>query len=197
MLMAVRTANTPTTCTLSPTCTDSSRQANAFGLPAKGLLITSLHAQAPFVMLNLSMGDQAEMSDRACGCPLEAAGWTTHVWNVRSFEKLTGGGVNLHGTDVIRVLSEVLPGKFGGVHTDYQLAEKLGPHGEALLELVVHPRLGGLPHAAIADEFLHALSRGSESDRMMIQRWRDAGTLHVVRREPAVTKAGKIQYLHV
>jgi hypothetical protein len=61
----------------------------------------------------------------------------------------------------------------------------------------VHPRLGDLPHAAIADEFLNALSRGSESDRMMIQRWRDAATLRIVRRKPAVTTAGKIQYLHV
>jgi hypothetical protein len=168
-----------------------------FGLPVKALLITSLHAQAPFVMLNLSMGDQAEMANRACGCPLEAAGWTSHVWNVRSFEKLTGGGVTLHETDVIRVLSEVLPGRFGGVQTDYQLAEKLGSHGEALLELVVHPRLGELPHAAIADEFLNALGRGSESERMMTQRWRDAATLQIVRRKPTVTKAGKIQYLHV
>jgi hypothetical protein len=119
------------------------------------------------------------------------------VWNVRSFEKLTGGGVTLQGTDVIRVLSEVLPARFGGLQTDYQLAEKLGPHGEALLELVVHPRLGELPHAAIVDEFLNALGRGSESERMMTQRWRDAATLQVVRRKPTVTKAGKIQYLHV
>ncbi|MDA1236615.1 MAG: hypothetical protein O3A53_17660, partial [Acidobacteria bacterium] len=61
----------------------------AYGLPPKAVLITSLHAQAPFVMLNLSMGDQAEMADRSCGCPLEAAGWAKHLWNVRSFEKLT------------------------------------------------------------------------------------------------------------
>lgn len=168
----------------------------AHGLPPKAVLITSLHAQAPFVMLNLSMGDQADMADRACGCPLEAAGWTKHVWNVRSFEKLTGGGVTLHGTDVIHVLSEVLPGKFGGVQTDYQLAEKLGADGEARLELVVHPRLGDLPACDVAEAFLSALSR-SDSDGMMIQRWRDAGTLQVVKRPPAVTKAGKIQYLHV
>jgi hypothetical protein len=134
------------------------------------------------------MGDQAEMSDCECGCPLEAAGWTKHVWNVRSFEKLTGGGVTLQGTDVIRVLSEVLPGKFGGVQTDYQLAEKLGADGEARLELVVHPRLGDLPAAAIVDEFLNALSSRSDSDSMMIQRWRDAGTLQVGTETPGQTQ---------
>ena len=95
------------------------------------------------------------------------------------------------------MLSEVLPGKFGGVQTDYQLAEKLGSDGEALLELVVHPRLGDLPSDLIAEEFLDALSSRSDSDTMMIQRWRDAGTLRVVRRAPAVTQAGKIQYLHI
>lgn len=166
------------------------------GLPKNALLITSLHAQAPFVMLNLSMGDQAEVSYTSCGCPLEDAGWKIRLWNVRSFEKLTGTGVSFDGTEVISVLTGHLPERFGGVPTDYQLAEEVDSHGEPVLNLVVHPRLGDLDKSLAAQEFLNALSARSSSDGMMIRRWRDAGTLRVVRKPPAATAAGKIQYLH-
>jgi len=167
------------------------------GLPPKALLMTSLHPQAPFVMLNLSMGDQAEMSDSSCGCSLEAVGWTRRIWSVRSFEKLTGTGVTFDGTEVIAVLAGVLPAQFGGVPTDYQLVEAEGQHGEPELILMVHPRLGELDNDAVAEGFLHALGSRCSSDGMMVQRLRDAGALRVERRPPKATVAGKIQYLHI
>ena len=166
------------------------------GLPPRALLMTSLHPQAPFVMLNLSMGDQADMNNRPCGCPLQQAGWSRHIWNIHSFEKLTGQAVTFEGAEVIPVLEEILPSRFGGVPTDYQLAEAERPDGSPFLKLIVHPRLGELDEQAIADEFLSALSRKSPSDGMMIRRWRDAGTLIVERRAPSITKSGKINYLH-
>lgn len=166
------------------------------GLPENALLITSLDAQAPFVMLNLSMGDQAELSHTSCGCPLEAAGWNLRLWNVRSFEKLTSAGVTFDGTEVISVLAGHLPAQFGGVPTDYQLAETTDRHGEPVLNLVIHPRLGDIDDSLVAQEFLQALSARSSSDGMMIQRWQDAGTLRVIRKPPTATAAGKIQYLH-
>ena len=167
------------------------------GLPAEALMITSLHPRAPFTMLNMSMGDQAEMSERSCGCPLEAAGWTRHIWNIRSFEKLTSSSVTFVGTSIIPILEEVLPARFGGKPTDYQLAESEQANGEPLVELIVHPRIGALDEEAVAAQFMDALADGSRSTEMVLDRWRDAGTLRVVRREPIMTKSGKINYFHV
>ena len=48
-------------------------------------------------------------SRRACGCPMERLGWTTHLHTIRSYEKLTGAGITLFDTDVVRVLEDVLP----------------------------------------------------------------------------------------
>ena len=168
----------------------------AVGLPPKALLMTCLHPQSPFVMLNLSMGDQAEMSERRCGCPLEQSGWTRHLSYVRSFEKLTGMGVTFDGHHLIPVLEEAMPARFGGGPTDYQLVEGEGPGGEPVLNLVVHPRLGELDHQEVIETFLSALAKGSDSNDMMVQRWRDGGTLAVARRPPSTTKAGKINPLH-
>ena len=70
-------------------------QAGAGGrndLPPRSLLVSSLRLTAPVNVLNVSLGDQAELVQRACGCPLEALGWVTHLHTIRSFEKLTAGG---------------------------------------------------------------------------------------------------------
>jgi hypothetical protein len=68
------------------------------------LFVTSLRLAAPLIMLNLSMGDQATLGLRACGCPLERYGWTTHVQDVQSREKLTAGGMTFYDVDVVRIL---------------------------------------------------------------------------------------------
>jgi len=169
----------------------------AAGLPEKALLITGLHPQSPFVMLNVSMGDQADMSERSCGCGLEAAGWTTHLWNIRSYEKLTGGGVTFEAGEVIPVIEQTLPARFGGAPTDYQLFEAERADGTPLLHLRVAPRLGELNNDEIAETFLSAFAAKSASAAMMVDRWRDSETLQVERKAPAVTKAGKINFLHV
>ncbi|MBK9166708.1 MAG: hypothetical protein IPM24_04510 [Bryobacterales bacterium] len=167
------------------------------GLPPKALLMTSIHPQSPFVMINLSMGDQAEMGARACGCPLDGAGWRTHLWDIRSFEKLTAAGVTFLGSEVIAVLEEALPARFGGGPTDYQLVESETETGLPVLRLRAHPRLGDLPAREVVDTFAEVLGRSSQSKAMMVRRWLDAGTLQFERAVPAATRAGKIQFLHV
>src|SRR5262249_47784638 len=93
-------------------------------LSARALLITSLRNRAPFIFLNVSLGDEAILERRDCGCPLERRGWRTHAHTIRSFEKLTAGGMTFLDVDVIRVLEEVLPARFGGGPADYQLVEE-------------------------------------------------------------------------
>src|SRR5262249_44513834 len=96
----------------------------------RAILVTSLRPTAPPILLNVSMGDRAVLTRRRCGCPLEALGWRTHLHTIRSFEKLTAGGMTFLDTDVIRVLEEVLPARFGGGPTDYQLVEEDGADGQ-------------------------------------------------------------------
>ncbi|MCP5109202.1 MAG: hypothetical protein GY953_00035 [bacterium] len=166
------------------------------GLPPTALLITALHPHSPFLMINTSMGDQAQLTQRDCGCPLEQLGWRTHLHSVRSFEKLTGGGVTFLGTDVIRILEEALPSCFGGKPTDYQLAEAENRDGEPQLVLRVHPSVGEVNEPLLAEAFLAELSSDSNTNAAMAQRWRDSNTLRIARRPPAISRAGKILHLH-
>jgi hypothetical protein len=169
---------------------------NDAALPPEALLITNLHPQSPFLMLNVSMGDQARLRRRDCGCPWSRLGLDITLAEIRSFEKLTGAGVTFLGTDVVRILEETLPARFGGAPTDYQLVEGEGPAGEPLLWLVVHPEVGPLEEPEVVEFFLGELARLAPHAGMMAQRWRDARVVRLQRRAPAVSQAGKILHLH-
>jgi hypothetical protein len=165
--------------------------------PANALFVSSLHPAAPFILLNVSMGDQAIVSQRQCGCPLERLGWSTHLHSIRSYEKLTGEGVTFLDTDVIRVLEEVLPARFGGAPTDYQLLEEEAEDGEPRLRLLVHPSVGPLDTQKVAEAFLTAIGSGSVVERLMESVWRNARLLRVERQPPLSTRSGKILHLHL
>jgi len=167
------------------------------GLPTRAMLLTSLLPTAPILLLNVCMGDQAELVRRACGCGLERDGWTLHLHTVRSFEKTSAGGTTLLDTDVIRVLEEVLPARFGGSPTDYQLVERLdGERARPEVMLVIDPRVGALASSEVADVFLAAIGGGSGGERLMELQWRDGKLLRIVRERPRRTASGKIVHLH-
>jgi hypothetical protein len=168
----------------------------ARGLPPAALVVSSLRPSAPLILLNFCLGDQGEVTERRCGCPFERLGWITQLRGVRSYEKLTAGGVNLLDADVIRILEDVLPARFGGGPTDYQLIEVEAESGRPTLRLRVHPALGAIDEAAMVEAFLAAIGRGSGVERVMGLAWREGHILKIERSLPEVTM-GKIHHVHV
>jgi hypothetical protein len=159
-------------------------------------LLSSLRPTVPFVLLNVCLGDQAELVRRNCGCPYEQLGWRRHLVGVRSFEKLTAGGMTFFDTDLIRILEEVLPARFGGGPTDYQLVEEETDDGQSRLRLLVHPALGPLDSREVAAAFLTAIGSGSSTEHLMALHWRGSGLLRVEREPPRATVGGKVLHLH-
>ena len=165
------------------------------GLPPRALLLSSLRRTAPLLLLNVSLGDQATLESRRCGCPMEAHGWTRHLSDVRSFEKLTSAGMTFLDGDVIQILDEILPARLGGVPGHYQLIEDELPDGRPRLRLLIHPAVGPLDAAAARDAFLAALGSLSELHRSMAATWREAGLVDIERRPPVAETIGKVLHL--
>jgi hypothetical protein len=165
-------------------------------LPKNALLISSLSASAGLILLNVCFGDQADVVERDCGCPMAAMGWRRHLQNVRSYEKLTAGGMTFLDTDVITVLEETLPQRFGGGPTDYQLLEEETEDGRARLRLLVHPAIGPLDTESVKEAFLSAIATGSGAEQVMGLQWRDGQLLRVERAVPRNTTRGKILHLY-
>jgi hypothetical protein len=168
---------------------------SSFSLPTGALLFTSLGAAAPLILVNVMLGDQAVLVERTCGCAVERGGWTRHLHTVRSFEKLTVGGMNLLDADLIGILDEVLPARFGGAPTHYQLIEEQGPNGQPRLRLLVDPAVGPVDPDAVVEAFLGAVSRGSGMERMTALTWRAGGFVTVERRSPESRRGDKILHL--
>ncbi len=167
------------------------------GLPGSAVLLTALHPAAPFCMINFSMGDQAVVDAGSCGCPLEGLGWQPRISHVRSFEKLTAGGVTFDDAEITRLLEETLPGRFGGSPTDYQLVEEESRRGDSVLVLRVHPRVGPVPDGEVLEALVSGLGIGSPVHRMMERHLRMAVDVRVERSAPLITRSSKIMHLHV
>jgi hypothetical protein len=161
-----------------------------------GLWLTTLHWSVPRIMLNVEVGDTGVLERRACGCPWEALGYTDHLHSIRSYEKLTTEGMHFVGADLIALIEDVLPARFGGLATDYQLVDE-EQDGLSHVSLLVSPRVGTIDEAAVQAAALDALGSRDLGHRMMAGVWRQSGTLRVVRQEPYATRTGKIQTLHV
>lgn len=67
----------------------------------------------------MESGDYGRVFERACGCPLEGAGFKTHLSNIRSYEKLTSESVTFLGSALFELLEDLLPARFGGQIADY------------------------------------------------------------------------------
>ena len=99
------------------------------GLTVPAFNLTSLVDASPKVMLNYQIDDYGTVETRACGCPLEACGYTTQLHGIRSYSKLLCEGVTFLGSEVLHVLEDVLPGRYGGSPLDYQLMEEEDSRG--------------------------------------------------------------------
>ena len=160
------------------------------------LLFTSLLPEAATVLINVEMDDAGTLGDVRCSCSLSALGLTRQISNIFSYGKLTGQGMTLMGGDLLNMLENILPGKFGGSPTDYQLVEQEGEQ-QTEIELRVHPSATTASEESVKQFFLSELTNvygGSLSRR----NWVQTNGVRVVFAEPYRTpNEGKMHPLHL
>jgi len=171
------------------------RQAPLADVEVPSLLFTPLLPHSPFALINAEMDDSGVLGVAKCDCSLSRLGLTGQISNIYSFGKLTGHGITLVGTDVVRILEELLPARFGGAASDYQLVEgETGKQTE--ISLRVSPRTGVTSPEEVRRFFLAELRKlygGSLASRV----WNQAGAFRVVVAEPFTTASGKVLSLHL
>jgi len=172
------------------------RRVAADGRTVGALSITTLLPASPKLFVNAEIDDYGVLEERRCGCPLDEIGLVRHLHGIRSFEKLTSEGMSFLGSDLLRLVEDVLPARFGGDATRYQIVER-DVGGLPVVELRIDPVVGVVDEAAVLETALAALAAVSPAHRMMAETWRRAGTLRVVRAAPHATGAAKILPLHV
>ncbi len=166
-------------------------------LDVPAFCFTSLLPSAPKILLNAESDDYGVVESRPCGCALERHGFPVHLHSIRSFRKLTGEGVTLVGSEMVRILEAVLPERFGGSALDYQLVEEEDERGFTRLSLIVSPRVPAADESVFVEAILDALGQGSDAGNLARAIWSQAGTLSVKRMEPVWSTRGKLMPLHL
>jgi hypothetical protein len=161
------------------------------------LCLTTLHATAPRLLLNVENGDYVTLQERDCGCALQKVGLGLHLHHIRSFEKLTSEGMNYFYGDLYELFEKSLPAEFGGGPGDYQLVEEEDESAQTRLTLIVHPEIGAIDEIKVLRQLQAAFASGSSSDRFMAGVWRAAGTLRLRREIPYASARGKVLPLHI
>ncbi len=159
-------------------------------------IYTTLIASCPKFMLNVESDDYGVLERRHCGCLLDKLGYDLHFHTIRSYEKLTSEGMNFRGSDLIRLVEETLPSRFGGYPTDYQFLET-EENGLPKVNLLVSPRIGALVEDDIVAAVIDMLNAFPGSSDNYAERWREGNTLRILRQEPRSTIASKVLALHV
>jgi hypothetical protein len=102
--------------------------------------------------------------------------------------------MNFLKSDVSRIMDELLPRRFGGAPTHYQLVEEEGDDGCPRFLFYIHPAVGEVDPHEVKEAFLQAVSQGKGMERIMGTVWRDAGMIEVRRKAPIPTISGKIHH---
>jgi hypothetical protein len=170
---------------------------HGFDITVPAFHLTTLLATTPKIMLNVIGDDYGVIEERACDCLWHELGYTTHLREIHSVNKLTGEGVTLIGTEMVNLLEQVLPSRFGGSPLDYQLQEQEDAQGFTRLALLISPRVVIPDEAQVVQVVLNALSESSLSGHMTRVSWETANALHIERAEPVWTARGKLMPLHL
>lgn len=172
------------------------RDVSHANVSVNAFLFTSLLATTPKILLNVESGDYGSIEDRNCGCKFEDIGLTHHIHSIRSFDKLTAEGMTFVGTEFVRIIEEVLPAKFGGSSTDYQMVEEENDKGITHMSVIVSPELGDIYDADIIQTIVAELAKPA-GRWMASDIWSQAQTFTVKRISPLTTERGKLLPLHI
>jgi hypothetical protein len=172
------------------------RRVEQTDIDVNAFLFTGLLPSSPKIMLNMETDDFGEIETRKCGCLFDQLGFNNHIYNIRSYAKLTGSSMSIIGSDFIRILEEVLPDKYGGAPTDYQLLEEEDAEGITHLSLVISPSVGEIDENGVIVTVLEELRNSAHGGNLAAALWSQVNALGVKRMNP-ISKSGKVMTLHL
>jgi hypothetical protein len=167
------------------------------GITVPAFQLTTLSDTAGKLLLNVEVDDCGIVERRSCGCVFEQVGLDVHIREIRSYTKLVGEGVTLVGNEMVRILEEFLPARFGGSPLDYQILEEEDENHLTRVFLIVSPRVSIPDEQVVVDALHEALDKSSASAGVASAVWRQAGSIRVRRAEPVWTARGKLMPLHI
>ena len=175
--------------------TTRAREATWADHAAPSLHVTTLLPFTPRLFVNVDIGDTGVVEPIRCDCLLSELGFDLQVSEIAAAGKLTAQGVTVAADDLVRLLEESLPARFGGHSGDYQLIETEG-NAQTSLVLRVCPGVCAAPPGEVLDYFLSQaghLYGGSLSVRL----WTHSGGIRAELAPVILGPTGKFRALRL
>ncbi len=149
----------------SRNCVHVSREAVALAMRPHDLAagvdsicLTSLLPFAPRVAINVEIGDTGVIEPCTCDCIMRKLGLDLQIRDIAAIAKVTAQGMTIAAGDLVKVLEETLPARFGGRPGDYQLIETEG-RSQTEMVLRIRPGVAVAPPAEVLQVFLAETGR--------------------------------------
>ncbi len=172
------------------------REVKFSSLTVDAFLLTSFLSEGPKMLLNVEMGDFGVIEKRSCGCKLEKLGLLEHIHTIRSFEKMTGIRMSTLDNGLLRIVEEVLPGRFGGSVADYQIVEVEGD-GITELDLLISPDISGINEKRVLETIMDKLRETGKNSGLSADMLEKIRNIKIKRENPKRTKVGKVFSFYV
>jgi hypothetical protein len=166
-------------------------------LDVNSMLFTSLLPCAPKVLLNVEFGDSGKIENSKCDSEYSNHAHHKHISCIRSFEKMTGEGMTLFGSEIEKLLEETLPAVFGGESIDYQLTEEENADGFTRYKLLINPRLNKTDTNIVKDVVLSEIKKMDKAKNLLYDIWSKADVFDVSYEKPVATARGKIYPFYI
>ncbi len=153
-------------------------------------LFTSLLSSTGKVLFNTEIGDFGRLKIKPCSCLFGELGMDVHISDVRSYDKLTGEGMTLLGSDLDDIIAELIENA-GGCPDDYQFWESQNDSGLCNLIIAISPDVKNLNEDSFKKAILEKLRSRSLGAAITSELWKQAGTLQIVREYPEMSKGFK------
>jgi hypothetical protein len=169
------------------------RQATAdwAGGPVDSLYATPLLPFAPRHLINAEIGDTGLIEEASCDCTFTRLGFNLQVRDIAAISKVTAQGMTVAAGELVQILEERMPARFGGRPGDYQLIEA---EGAAQTEMVLRIRPGACDVSA-EDVLAYFLSetRGLYGGSMSAMAWAHSRGVRVELAPPVLSATGKFR----
>jgi phenylacetate-coenzyme A ligase PaaK-like adenylate-forming protein len=122
------------------------------------LYATSLLPFAPRLFINVELGDSGTIEPTSCDCGFSRLGLNVQVRDMAAISKVTAQGMTVGADELVQVLEEALPAKFGGRPGDYQIVEtEAASQTEVILR--IRPGVTSAPPEQVLQVFLDEARR--------------------------------------
>ncbi len=154
-------------------------------------LFTTLSPNTGKILLNTETGDFGKLRVKPCSCLFGGLGMNVHMSEVRSYDKLTGEGMTLLGSELDDIVGGFVESA-GGSPDDYQFWETQDDTGLSKLNIAISPALDSLNERDFKEAILKKLCDKNPGATITSRIWQQADTLQVVRAHPEMTKGFKM-----